>query len=47
MSEEVQVEKLEIEWPNGEKEIIENIPSDRIWKIVEGQGLVSEVSSSR
>ena len=47
LSEEVQVEKLEIEWPNGEKEIIENIPSDRIWKIVEGQGLVSEVSSSR
>jgi hypothetical protein len=33
------IDKVEIRWPNGDTEILRNVPADAIYTIVEGQGI--------
>jgi hypothetical protein len=38
--------KVEIRWPNGAVETLQNISADAIYTIVEGQGIKSSVKLS-
>jgi hypothetical protein len=33
------IEAVEVRWPNGMKETFKNLSADRIYKVVEGQGI--------
>jgi hypothetical protein len=32
--------KVELAWPSGKKEVLNNVPADAIYTIVEGKGIV-------
>jgi ASPIC and UnbV len=32
--------KVEIAWPSGKKDVLDNVPADAIYTIVEGKGIV-------
>lgn len=32
--------KVEIEWPSGQKDVLDNVPADAIYTLVEGKGIV-------
>jgi hypothetical protein len=40
------VEQVEILWPSGEKEILQNLASNRLYNVKEGKGVVRVVSAS-
>jgi hypothetical protein len=40
------VEQVEIFWPSGEKEILQNLASNRLYNVKEGKGIVGVVSAS-
>jgi len=33
------IDSVEIRWPSGETEILKDVPADKIYSIVEGQGI--------
>jgi hypothetical protein len=41
------VERLEIRWPSGEQETLENIPADRYVTLVQGVGIRSHRAQGR
>jgi Tol biopolymer transport system component len=47
LGESRQVDKLEIHWPSGRVEVLENVPADQKIRVFEGQGLYHKVEATR
>ena len=41
------IDRVEVRWPSGLKEVFANLQADRIYKITEGEGAVSLSSAKR
>jgi len=41
------IDRVEIRWPSGLREVLSDLPADRIYRVVEGKGKVEEVSEAR
>ena len=47
LADENKIDSVQVNWPSGKVEILQNLPSDRIFTIVEGQGLRNGHSGPR
>lgn len=43
LGQDAEMKKVEIQWPSGQKDVLENVPGDAIYTIVEGKGIVEAV----
>jgi hypothetical protein len=39
-----QMNEVSIRWPNGETEVLRNVPADFIYTVVEGQGIKDKIA---
>jgi len=40
------MDQVEIRWPDGDKEILKNIPADFIYTVTEGKGITDKLALS-
>jgi hypothetical protein len=41
------MKKIEIQWPSGQKDVLENVSADAIYTLMEGKGIVRSVPFSK